>query len=249
MEALITINNQEFNLDKEKETLLATQEQIANIFNTTRANITIHIKNIFKEKELEEISVCKEILLTASDGKKYQVKHYNLDVIIAVGYRVNSLIATKFRIQATQVIKEYLTTGEVKKKEYSKLEIARMLVESELEKEKLLTENQEHKQTIENQDKTINQISNIQDTYSIREASKNLIVKEMNLKDFLKTKKWIQYLSDGTESKKIYSTSYSKQNNFAIDKHVLNKANQKFYHQFRITKHGMSYLIKNRKEI
>ena len=146
MEALITINNQEFNLDKEKETLLATQEQIANIFNTTRANITIHIKNIFKEKELEEISVCKEILLTASDGKKYQVKHYNLDVIIAVGYRVNSLIATKFRMQATQVIKEYLTTGEVKKKEYSKLEIARMLVESELEKEKLLIENQEHKQ-------------------------------------------------------------------------------------------------------
>ena len=119
------------------------------------------------------------------------------------------------------------------------------------EKEKLELQNtvSEQQTTIENRDKIIFDISNIQDTYSLREASKNLIVGEKALQEYLKSKKWWIYLSDGSTTKKMYSTSYAKDSNFAIDKLVLNKARQKFYHQFRITKHGMDFLIKRRQEI
>lgn len=95
----------------EDETVWLTQIQMAELFQTTRNNITLHISNIFKEKELEDDSVCKESLLTASDGKKYRTKHYNLDVIISVGYRVKSIRGTQFRIWANKVIKEYLLKG------------------------------------------------------------------------------------------------------------------------------------------
>jgi hypothetical protein len=84
---------------------------MADLFQTTRNNITLHITNIFKENELEEISVGKESLLTASDGKKYRTKFYNLDVIISVGYRVKSKRGTQFRIWANKVLKEYLLKG------------------------------------------------------------------------------------------------------------------------------------------
>jgi len=93
------------------ETMWATQEQIAEIFNTTKQNISLHIQNIFKDEELSENSVVKFFLTTASDGKNYQIKHYNLDVIISVGYRVNSARATQFRIWATKILKEYIIKG------------------------------------------------------------------------------------------------------------------------------------------
>ena len=76
------------------ETVWLSQAQMAELFATTRNNITLHISNIFKEGELEYDSVCKDSLLTASDGKKYKTKLYNLDVIISVGYRVKSLRGT-----------------------------------------------------------------------------------------------------------------------------------------------------------
>lgn len=72
----------------EDDTVWLTQQQMAELFQTTRNNVTLHIGNIFKEGELEESSVRKESLLTASDGKRYRTKFYNLDVIISVGYRV-----------------------------------------------------------------------------------------------------------------------------------------------------------------
>ena len=75
----------------EEDTVWLTQAQMSDLFQTTRNNITLHISNIFKEKELDKISVCKESLLTAADGKKYKTKIYNLDVIISVGYRVKSV--------------------------------------------------------------------------------------------------------------------------------------------------------------
>ncbi len=81
---------------------------MAVLFDTTRNNITIHIGNVFSEKELNEKSVCKDSLLTAKDGKKYKTKIYNLDVIISVGYRVKSLRGTQFRIWANKVLKDYL---------------------------------------------------------------------------------------------------------------------------------------------
>ena len=97
----------------EDETVWLTQLQMAELFQTTRNNITLHIGNIFKEHELEAISVSKDYLLTASDGKKYKTKLYNLDVIISVGYRVKSKTGTQFRIWATNTLKTYLLKGYV----------------------------------------------------------------------------------------------------------------------------------------
>jgi len=94
-----------------EETVWLTQSQMADLFQTTRNNVTLHISNIFQEKELDKISVSKESLLTASDGKKYKTKLYNLDVIISVGYRVKSIHGTQFRIWANKVLKEYLLRG------------------------------------------------------------------------------------------------------------------------------------------
>ena len=93
------------------ETVWLSQAQMAELFATTRNNITLHISNIFKEGELEYDSVCKDSLLTASDGKKYKTKLYNLDVIISVGYRVKSLRGTQFRQWALKVLKDYLLKG------------------------------------------------------------------------------------------------------------------------------------------
>jgi len=95
----------------ENENVWLTQNAMAELFDTTRNNITMHIKNIYEEGELEENSVSKESLLTASDGKNYKTKFYNLDVIISVGYRVKSIRGTQFRIWANKLIKEYLIKG------------------------------------------------------------------------------------------------------------------------------------------
>ena len=95
----------------EGETVWLTQAQLAELFGTTRPNITMHIKNIFDEGELDLNSVCKDFLHTAQDGKSYTTKHYNLDLIISVGYRVKSQIATHFRQWATARLREYLVQG------------------------------------------------------------------------------------------------------------------------------------------
>jgi hypothetical protein len=95
----------------ESETVWLTQAQMAELFGTSRNNITMHVRNVFKEGELVERSVCKDFLHTAADGKRYKTKHYNLDVIISVGYRVKSQRGVQFRIWATQVLKEYIMRG------------------------------------------------------------------------------------------------------------------------------------------
>ncbi len=94
----------------EEDSVWLTQSQMAELFQTTRNNVSLHISNIFKEKELNEISVGKDSLLTASDGKKNKTKFYNLDVIISVGYRVKSIRGTQFRIWANQVLNNYFKT-------------------------------------------------------------------------------------------------------------------------------------------
>lgn len=95
----------------EDETVWLTQDQIASLFGVERPGITQHIKNIFAEGELQEESVSKKFLRTAADGKNYNTKHYNLDMIISLGYRVNSKIATQFRIWATKRLNEYIRKG------------------------------------------------------------------------------------------------------------------------------------------
>lgn len=93
------------------DTVWLSQSQMVELFQTTKQNISLHINNIFKEGELNAISVVKEYLTTASDGKKYRTKYYNLDVIISAGYRVKSLRGTQFRPWANKVLKEYLFRG------------------------------------------------------------------------------------------------------------------------------------------
>lgn len=95
----------------EDDTVWLTQAQMSELFQTTRNNITLHVRNIFKEGELSEFSVCKESLLTASDGKRYNTKFYNLDVIISVGYRVKSQVGVRFRQWANSVLKQHLLHG------------------------------------------------------------------------------------------------------------------------------------------
>ena len=239
----IAIQERQFHLDTNNETIFATSAQIADIFGTTRQNIELHLKNIFSTGELDANSVCKKSLLTGNDKKGYNVKYYNLDAIISVGYRVNSSKATNFRKEATKVLKEYLTKGEVKKTELSRKEILVMALQMELDIEK------QNKQ-LAIQEEAINLISDTQDTYGITEASKNLNLKSSKkLFDYLREKKWIIRLSDGVDKSTYYSHSYARGLNYMIDKQVLCKKTQKYYHQARITKKGMSYLIKHRKEI
>lgn len=98
----------------ENETVWLTQNQMAELFQTTKQNISLHIKNIFEEQELEENSTVKDYLTVQNEGARTvsrNITHYNLDVIISVGYRVKSLRGTQFRIWATQVLKEYMRKG------------------------------------------------------------------------------------------------------------------------------------------
>ena len=93
------------------ETIWLTQKAMAELFGCSTDNIGLHLKNIFEAGELKRESVTEESSVTASDGKKYKTRFYNLDAIISVGYRVNSKRATNFRIWATKVLKEYMTKG------------------------------------------------------------------------------------------------------------------------------------------
>lgn len=98
----------------ENETVWLTQNQMAELFQTTKQNISLHIKNIFEEGELTEDSTVKDYFTVQNEGSRKvsrNVTHYNLDVIISVGYRVKSLRGTQFRIWATQVLKEYMKKG------------------------------------------------------------------------------------------------------------------------------------------
>lgn len=95
----------------EDETVWLTQAQLVGLYQSSKANISEHIKHIFEEGELDENSVVRNFRITASDGKNYNTKFYNLDMIISLGYRVKSIVATQFRRWATEHIKEYLKKG------------------------------------------------------------------------------------------------------------------------------------------
>jgi len=93
------------------DTLWLSQKGMSKVFECTTDNISLHLKHIFAEKELDKNSVTEKCSLTADDGKNYNTTIYNLDAIIAVGYRINSKKATEFRIWATKILKEYITKG------------------------------------------------------------------------------------------------------------------------------------------
>ena len=95
----------------EEDTLWLTQAQMCELYQSSKSNVSEHIKHIFEEGELNEESVVRKFRTTAADGKEYLVSHYNLDMIIALGYRVRSIIATRFRQWATERLKEYIVKG------------------------------------------------------------------------------------------------------------------------------------------
>jgi len=101
----------EFHADIKNDTLWATQAQISELFEVNIPTVNEHLKNIFKTNELKEVSVIRKFRITAKDGKQYLTQFYNLDAILAVGYRVNSKKATKFRIWATGILRDYLIKG------------------------------------------------------------------------------------------------------------------------------------------
>ena len=103
--------NVKVDINLEEDTIWMSQDMMANLYGTQKQNISYHLNNIFKDEELEKNSVVKDFLTTASDGKNYNVLYYNLDAIVAVGYRINSKKATEFRIWATKVLKEYMIKG------------------------------------------------------------------------------------------------------------------------------------------
>jgi len=104
------------------ETIWLNQKLMATLFDCSTDNISLHLRNIFKENELNEISVTEDFSVTASDGKNYRVKHYNLDAIIAVGYRVNSKRATAFRQWATMILKNYILRGYAINQRFERIE-------------------------------------------------------------------------------------------------------------------------------
>ena len=93
------------------ETVWLSQQQLCELYNTSKANVSEHIKHIFEDGELEEESVVRKFRTTAADGKSYNVTYYNLDMIISLGYRIRSVIATHFRRWATERLKEYIIKG------------------------------------------------------------------------------------------------------------------------------------------
>ena len=103
--------NTKIDVNLVEETIWLNQQDLVNLYKTSKSNICEHIKNIFEEGELDEKSVVRNFRTTASDGKVYNVKYYNLDLIISLGYRIKSKIATNFRIWATKILKEYIKKG------------------------------------------------------------------------------------------------------------------------------------------
>ena len=103
--------NTKLDVKIEDETVWLTQEQLVKLYDTSKSNVSEHIKRIFEEEELDENSVVRKIRTTASDGKKYLVNYYNLDMIISLGYRIKSKVATHFRKWATERLKEYMIKG------------------------------------------------------------------------------------------------------------------------------------------
>ncbi len=96
----------EIDVRLEDETVWLTQQQLADLYQSSKSNVSEHIKHIFEDEELDEKSVVRNFRTTAADGKNYNVKYYNLDMILSIGYRILSKIATKFRQWATEHLKE-----------------------------------------------------------------------------------------------------------------------------------------------
>ena len=135
--------NVELKTTFEDETIWLSQKQMSKLFDKSTKTISEHINNIFKEGELDKNSVIRNFRITAEDGKEYNVIHYNLDVIISVGYRVKSKRGTQFRIWANKILKDYLIKGyalnqeRLKQQKIDELDKTIKLIKQSLKNEKL----------------------------------------------------------------------------------------------------------------
>ena len=203
----------------ENESVWLTQEQIAILFGVKRPAITKHIRNIFDTNELEANSVCSILERTASDGKTYMTQFYNLDMILSVGYRVNSKNAVLFRRWASSILKEHLLKGYSISNRFSVLE----------------KELKEHRQILDSHEKKIDFFiqsslppkqgvffdGQIYDAYSfvaelIRKAARRIVLIDNYIDDTVLT--MLSKRSDGVEAV-IYTVKVSKQLQLDIDKH------------------------------
>ncbi len=188
-----------------------------------------------------------EYLLTIDTAK-----HLSMMEQTDIGKKVRNAF-----IQAEKELRKLQQQPQIK--EFTKKELLLIALENEeriealentVKQKKIIIEEKDAQ--IEVQDATIDKISNIQDTYSLRQAKGNLFVTEGKLKEYLFAKKWFQYLSNGksgAEKKNtMQATAYAVGRNFAKDVNVENRKQQRFFKQFRITKHGMAFLIKHRNE-
>ena len=203
----------------ENESVWLTQEQIAILFGVKRPAITKHIRNIFDTNELEANSVCSILERTASDGKTYMTQFYNLDMILSVGYRVNSKNAVLFRRWASSILKEHLLKGYSISNRFSVLE----------------KELKEHRQILDSHEKKIDFFiqsslppkqgvffdGQIYDAYSfvaelVRKAARRIVLIDNYIDDTVLTT--LSKRADGVEAV-IYTGKVSKQLQLDIDKH------------------------------
>ena len=203
----------------ENESVWLTQEQIAILFGVKRPAITKHIRNIFDTNELEANSVCSILERTASDGKTYMTQFYNLDMILSVGYRVNSKNAVLFRRWASSILKEHLLKGYSISNRFS-------ILEKELK---------EHRQILDSHEKKIDFFiqsslppkqgvffdGQIYDAYSfvaelVRKAARRIVLIDNYIDDTVLT--MLSKRADGVEAT-IYTGKISKQLQLDIDKH------------------------------
>ena len=170
---IIIFENQNVKLEvnMKDETVWLSQSQMAELFGKDRKTITRHIQNIYKDEELEENSVCSFFEHTANDGKKYNVQFYNLDMIISVGYRVNSKQGITFRKWATKVLKDYMIKGYAvnqKRLEYLEKTIKLIDIAGRIDTELKGTEAQEIIKVINNYSNALNLL----DDYDHKRISK-----------------------------------------------------------------------------
>lgn len=198
----------QIDVELEKENVWLTQKQLSQIFQTERSVISKHIKNIIKTKELERNSVCAKFAHSASNGKIYKSNFYNLDMIISVGYRVNSKRGTQFRIWANSVLKNYLLEG------YA------------LNERKL----KEHNEKIKELERTIDVFSRVRETYQLKQDKFAGILKV--IKDYT----YALDVLDKYDNKNLTIRNTNRQTSFTITYDAAKKIISKMQEKFGATK-------------
>lgn len=220
-------------IDKKHDTIWITQTQIASIFNTTKQNISLHIQNIYNEGELSQNSTVKKILTVQIEGNREvnrELEYYNLDMVIATGYRINSTKATQFRIWATKILKNALLE---KPKELSRKELALLVIQQEEEKEKLLLENQKQQDIIKEQEKHLVNSEDLNYTT----VAKNLHVHPIKFVEWLRDKGYIN-------KKNVPYQEYIDRGYFSVKSHSITLKNKtKGFTQGFIKPKGYSYFL------